>query len=478
MTGSVLRPGADGMLRAWKGMIRSEAAGAGFDLEENRQTRFSSRVRTFLDGPCEDSFADLWQPDAVVAHDNPGTDLFLTTFDGDVDDLAAFVETLRTADAFDPTWSDRLGWRWALWELYTRCNDSAPVVLTEESVEALEWFGIAVSGSFRERVTAAEGFRERYADVVGHATAGTAHEVPVRVEIDQLCNAVVRLGPEDIAAQLKGPHGQFYRHLYGGREAPAERTDQVELVEETRLVYAYAWGKKKGAYEDERRTDFWGGSHWEDWKDEYAAYFDDTIRERYALADLEPDDVAPLFDDITNRDATDLGASVAEYLMGGRWGQYVWNDVVDYFVSNPGEASDVLSLFFDDSVHVSDRLRAFREHTIHISDEEGRSPGSIERMATSLLMLASPDDHVGLPPRKTSVLLEDKSTLSNYRSGFRPRQYWAVIHALRALRDEIATALEELGEAGDATMLDVHNVIWIYEESGDPHRGELPPSKR
>lgn len=478
MASSVLRPGTDDLLRAWGAMVDADASGMGFGFGENRQTRFQSRATAFLDAPSRETLASLWCEDTVVAHDNPGADLLLSMFDGDAGELAAFCESLRSADEFDPAWADRLGWKWALWELYTRFNADTPTPLTEDAVEALEWFGLSVSGSFRERMAAVDEFVDRYDAVVGHPTAGSVHEGPVRVELEQLFHAVATLGPRDISPQLKGPHGQFYRHLYGGREAPAERTEQVTLVDETRTVYAYAWGKTNGAYEDERRTEFWGGTHWEDWKEDYTTYFDGTVRERYALTDLEADDIEPLFDDITRKDATDLGTSVAEYLMGGQWGQYVWNDVVEYFVSNPAEASGVLSLFFDDTPNVIDRLQAFREHAIHVSNRDGRSPGSIERMATSLQMLAFPDQHVGLPPRKTSVFMEERSTLPKYRSGFRPRQYRVVIPALRALRDEIGAALVELDADDDATMLDVHNVLWMYENEGKPGREELPPSVR
>lgn len=478
MAGPALRPGGENFLRAWGTMVESEASGAGFDFRDTRQATFQSRVEQFLAAPTGETFAALWSEDAVVAHANPGPDLLVSTFDGDVADLARFLETLRSADAFDPSWSDRLGWDWALWELYTRLDTGAPAILTEDAAAGLGELGPRVGGSFDERMATLRRFADRYTDVVGHPTGGTDHEVPVRVELEELFGLLTRLDTDAVAAQLKGPYGDVYRHLYGGREAPADRTDPVTLVDEATVVYAYAWGKANDAYGRDEQTAYWGGQHWESWKDDYVAYFDDTVRGRYDLTDLDPGDVGPLFEDVTRRDATDLSASVAEYLMGGQWGQYTWNDVEDHLVANPRAASGMLSLFFDDDVHVVDRLQAFKEHSIHVTTEEGRSPGSVERMATSLLMLASPDDHVGLPPRKTATLLADLSTLPEYKSGFRPRQYGVVVHALRDLRDEIRRALAELDGDGEVTMLDVHNVIWMYEGEGEPTAGALPPGRR
>ncbi len=99
-------------------------------------------------------------------------------------------------------------------------------------------------------------------------------------------------------------------------------------------------------------------------------------------------------------------------------------------------------------------------------------------MATSLMMVFEPDEQIGLPPSKTASFVEAKTTLDDYESGFRPRQYRAVGHALRTSRDEIQSAVRELGGEQPVSMLDVHNVIWMYEDTGETTTDEPPPSYR
>ncbi|AGN02382.1 hypothetical protein L593_12195 [Salinarchaeum sp. Harcht-Bsk1] len=464
------------MLRAWGEMIAEEPAGPGYSFTPNRQQVFQNRLEAFLENPCEETLEEFWSADAVDSADNPGQAILLAGFE-DYQDFASFLETLAAASEYDAAWEDTLTWKWALWELYSRSNTDEPGILTREACEALRWFGVECSGDFAERMDVLEAFRETYFDVVGHATKGTEHEASVRAEMEQLFHAFATLDSGDLSAQLKGPYSEFYRGLYGGSAMDRGRPDPVELVDIGPLAYAYAHGKVNDAYDEPDVSGFFGG-YWENWKREYCDYVEETIRDEFTLDDLEAEEIEPLFKALTDREATNLNASVIEYLMGGQWGQYVWNDVEEYFTSNPEEASAVLSEFFDSSKPDVTRLRLFREHTIHIKEEEGRSPGSIERMATSLMMVCEPDEQIGLPPSKTAEFVEAKTTLDDYESGFRPRQYRSVVNALRTFRDEIQSAVEELGGDQSVSMLDVHNVIWMYEDNGEPSNDELPASYR
>ncbi|WP_331232211.1 hypothetical protein [Natronorarus salvus] len=431
-------------------------------------------MNAFLESPSEERFLELWREDAITAYENPGPQLVLHSFNEEIQTLADFFQELSEADVYNEDWSERM-WNWALWEVYTRLNADQPVILTKEATTGLKGLGVDVSGSFEDRMNSLREFREYYTDQIGHPTSGTPHETTIRIELEQFFHALLTLSAEDVSAELKGPYKRFYRAVHGGREAVSERTESVSLQNETSVVYAYAWAKANGAYGRENRPDYWGGTHWENWKDAYATYIDESIRSEFTLEDLKPEDVEPLFDELTRSDAAPISKPVATYLMGSQWGTYVWNDVVDRFVENPEESSALLSFFFDDSEDVMERLAAFKAHTIHLVDENDRSPGSIQRMATSLLMVAHPDEHVGLPPQKTATFLTDKSTLPKFKSGFRPEQYAVIIHALRTLRNELEQALRELGSDQRMTMLDVHNVIWIYEGTGEPIEAQLPP---
>lgn len=474
MTDLSLRPRTEAFLRRWKAMVRDRPRGTGYDLTASRQVAFLERVDAFVQDPAAETFDAIWTEDVAVEHANPGGPLLRSAFDGDIDELATFVETLRTADTYDPGWEDRLQWQYALWECYTRTNHAVPVIVTSESLDALAWLGEQPNGSFADRLATMKQFASCYSKVVGHATADTAHGVDPKTELDVLFRLIETVDSDDIVSELDGPHAEFYRVLYGGSSMAGGRSGPVRLTDIGPVVRAYARGVENGAYEEPSRPEYWGGTHWETWKDSYATHVENEVRGRFVLDDLSPGEIEPLFDILTTTDGAELSKPVVTYLMGSQWGQYTWNDVVDHFRNNPAEASRMLSMFFDESAHVVDRLSAFRQHTIHITESEGRNPGSIERMATSLLMFAFPDEHVGLPPARTKTFLEAYTTLPKYKSGFRPRQYWTVIVPLRSLRDELQYALDQREEEYTVTMLDIHSLIWIYGSKGSPEPRHLP----
>lgn len=473
-----LRPRTKALLHAWKELVQMQSSGPGFDLSTPRQSLFVDRVRQFMRQPSTDSFDAIWEPDSAVSYNDPGGPLLRSSFDGNVDDLADFFDTLQTTETYNQRWEDRLNWSWALWELYTRLNDSVPVIITRETADALSWFGVATEKSFRGLRQQVEGFLEYYQSTIGHPSKDTAHEAPLKVELDELFRIIQSVDADAVSSQLKGPHGEFYRHLYGTASTDEGlRTQQVEFVGITPLIEAYAWGKANRAYEDEEKPAYWAGNYWETWKESYAQHIQREVRSEFTLTDLSPDDIGPLFEALTDNEGSNLNKPVATYVMGGQWGQYAWNDVVTHFRDNPVEASQVLSLFFDDSQPAVNRLEAFKEHTLHITNTEGRSPGSLERMATSLLMFTFPETHLGLPPARTKTLLEEKSTLPKYKSGFRPHQYRTIIGPFRGLRDDIQSLLTEKGYDTNVTMLDIHSLIWIYGGEGEPTDKELPPAE-
>ena len=470
-----LRPRTESLLRAWKSMIQQNAKGVGYDLAQPRQEVFCKRVEEFRTTPTAENFDAIWTPKSAVEHSNPGGQILRTTFDGDVDELVEFIDSVESADQYNHHWENRFSWSWALWELYTRLNKSIPVVLTEQSAGAMGWLGAKPSGDFHTRMETLEAFRDQYTTVIGHPTEGYSHETSVKIELDELFRALQTVDKEGIASQVKGQHGDFYRSLYGGSEsAQTDTNDRVELVDIGTVVRAYAYGEANDAYDKNSLSEYWGGEYWENWKESYAEHVRTEIREEFTLDDLSPDEIGPLFEAITTAEGSSLSKPVATYVMGSQWGQYTWNDIVNHFTENPVEASQALSVFFDDSRPVVNRLDAFKEHTIHLKETEDRSPGSIQRMATSLLMFTNPTDHLGLAPARTKEFLTDKSTLSNYKSAFQPQQYRKIIGPLRELRDEIEYQLREYGSDNTVTMLDVHSMIWIYGGEGEPEPHQLP----
>lgn len=471
-----LRPRTESLLREWGAMIQATPSGAGYDLIQPRQEVFENRVSNFCNNPTPDTFDEIWTPESAISHANPGGQLLRTTFDGDIDELAELIKSMKSASEYNQLWEERISWSWALWELYTRMNDSVSVVLSEQSTDAMGWLGAKPSGEFRDRIATLQRFREHYTSVIGHPTEGTDHEVPIKIELDELFRTLQTLNKSDIASQVKGEYGDFYRSLYGGTgSAQTDTTGQINLVDIGSVVEAYAYGEANDAYDKDSLSNYWGGEYWENWKESYAEHVQAEIRDEFTLDNLTQAEIKPLFNAITTAEGSDLSKPVATYVMGNQWGKFTWDDIVDHFSENPQEASRVLSVFFDDSYPVINRLDAFKEHTIHLKETEDRSPGSIQRMATSLLMFTNPENHLGLAPARTKEFLTDKTTLSKYKSAFQPQQYRKIIGPLRELRDEIEHQVRQEGSENKITMLDVHSMIYIYAEEGEPKSSQLPP---
>lgn len=477
MEDSNLRPNAEAYLEQWAELAASQASGPSFNFENPRQLDFLDRVQSFTANPTTETFDAIWSEGAATEYNNPGGKVLRHSFEGEIDQLAEFISELESTDQYSARWENRLVWQFALRELYTRINDSQDVVLTSDTWTLANWLGLELSGDFHEQIDTLERIKEVYTTVAGHPTAETDHEVSVKIELDELARVVSSVDRAAIEAKLKGPHGDFYRSLYGHSEMVEVPSKEVQMTDIGRIIRAYAWGKFNNAFGEEDCPDYWGGTHWETWKNTYASYVESDIKGVFEITDLSEDDVGPLFEAVTNAEASNLSKSVANHIMGSQWGQYTWNDVVDHFMGNPLEASRVLSGFFDEEVFVVDRLAAFKEHTIHLVEEKDRSPGGIKRMATSLLMFFNQEEHIGLPSSRTKAFLEDHSTLDKYRSGFRPRQYWTVVVPLRSVRDDLRTYLDQRGYEGEISMLDVHNIIWIYGGNEEGPRDEhLPPS--
>jgi hypothetical protein len=227
------------------------------------------------------------------------------------------------------------------------------------------------------------------------------------------------------------------------------------------LIEAHVEARDSGAYDD-LETSHWGGTHIESWKWQFADYFEDVIRTEFDLTALTATDIPRFFAAIEEPDVEfDAVSNVPAHMMGGQFHRLTWQDIVSYCHDNPDEAAAVLSDLYNEELPIVDRLNEFYEFFRHLTtrDENDRSPGSLLRAATALLMYAFPDQHITFQYQRMNNFFSEYSTLDGLDTGFNARQYHEVAIACRDLLSKIED------RTGDASMIDVQTLIYIADDT-------------
>jgi hypothetical protein len=444
------------LLDAWRTTANERASGREFDFTERRHTtRLHDRLDTFLEEPTEDAFESVWMPETLRGAVVGGPGMVLRSWDS-IQDLASFLRTVRDAEDYDERWTERFVSDSVVWELYGRLHPEREPILSGDACRALQDFGYGTIRTFAEGTDAMQSFRADYEAVVGHATAGTDHEVPLSEEIETFLHLVHVLGDDQLLETLAG-EGEYPALIEWERDS----TDaKITLSGVTPLVDAYAAARAADAYEDVDDADeYWGGQYWESWKQGFRAEFADATA-GIDLTALDPEDLDPLL--AAMDDASDLSAAVPPYLLGGRSGGIAWSDFKSLTRERPEEAADVLSLLFDDSEHLPSRLARFRRFYDGIDTSGGPTLG----LATALLTFAYPDEYVMYRYTEQSSFFDE---FSDYEvtTGFDTDQYFYLNEACKRVRDRID---EAVGDDTDVTMLDVHTLLYVWDNDGHPER--------
>lgn len=148
-------------------------------------------------------------------------------------------------------------------------------------------------------------------------------------------------------------------------------------------------------------------------------------------------------------------------MMGGQFHRLTWGDIVDHCHEEPELAAGVLSDLFDEELPIVDRLNGFYEFFHHLTEREenDRSPGSLLRAATALLMYAFPQQHITFQYQRMDNFFGAYSSLDGLETGFDAPQYREVALACRDLREQIAEHTD------DTSMIDVQTLIYVAKDA-------------
>lgn len=188
------------LLEAWHETASTSDSGQEFDFTDQRHTALlQKRVDAFIANPNESTFEAFWSPEAFRGAVMGGPSLVRKSWES-VEEFAAFVKSIRDAEEYDPSWEENFITGSMVWELYGRLHPEREPILSGDACQGLRTFGHNTIRSFEDGRKPMDEFREEYEAVVGHATAGTDHEVPLWDEIEMFLH-LVHVTDEDIALE-------------------------------------------------------------------------------------------------------------------------------------------------------------------------------------------------------------------------------------------------------------------------------------
>jgi len=463
MVRSTLSQSLTPALAAWRELVSDGPTGPGMDFSESNRTQACQRrCDAFLDDPTPETFRALWSDDALASYWAPSAAVLLGA-DAAIDTLHTVCSEMTTTEEFDPTWIDRVagsGTAWGVYELYARLQGGVDPIPTLEAQLTLRALGYPDIDTPAAVTTAIRDFADEYESVVGHVTTDTTYELPVYAEIDEFFHLIQTTDRDTITAQVTGPYAALFRPLIGHR-VHTDSADPIEWQGVDALIEAHVEARDSGAYDD-LETSHWGGTHIESWKWQFAEYFENIIRAKFELTALTAADIPRFFAAIEDPDAEfDAVSNVPAHMMGGQFHRLTWKDIVAYCHENPDEAAAVLSDLYNEELLVVDRLNEFYEFFRHLTtrEENDRSPGSLLRAATALLMYAYPDRHITFQYQRMDNFFSEYSTLDGLDTGFNALQYYEVAVACR----DLLTKIEEY--TGEASMIDVQALIYIADDT-------------
>lgn len=190
-------------LEAWRETAHERASGQEFDFTEGRHTvRLHECLEAFFDDPSEATLGPLWTTDTLRGV--VGRPKMLVREWDSPEALATFLRSVRDAETYDSSWEETFVSSSVVWELYGRLHPSREPILSGNACRGLQAFGYGTIRTFEDGREVMESFRADYEDIVGHATAGTDHEVPIFEEMENFLHLYHVLGDEQLDETLLG----------------------------------------------------------------------------------------------------------------------------------------------------------------------------------------------------------------------------------------------------------------------------------
>jgi len=209
------------ILEHWKQVVEKTVRAPHFRFDkEYTPDEARKRAEDFATNPTESSFELLWDPLNAAQRRGAAANIYEKWHEsGQTDaELADLIAEIHQADSYDSTWQGELGARKTLWELFGFLHIEEYPIINSCAQNGLAFFGYDCPGNYEGSVAEFNEFRTTYEAIVGHATAGTDHEVPINFEIDQLFNVIDKVTESDVERDVDEDVRQLYRLVLDERE--------------------------------------------------------------------------------------------------------------------------------------------------------------------------------------------------------------------------------------------------------------------
>ena len=197
----VLSTDMQAIIEKWSEVAHQYRQGKHFSLVgDHTPSNAREKLDKFIQEPNRATFTMLW----VLLHSaqrsgNPKKIYEKWQNKGHSDqELADVFREIKDADQYNRKWQSRLGARKTLWELFGLIHNESYPIINGSAERGLAFFGYSQPSTYEKGIEIFEDFKEDYLEICGHATAGTDHEVPVNLEIDQLLNVIDKVRPGDV----------------------------------------------------------------------------------------------------------------------------------------------------------------------------------------------------------------------------------------------------------------------------------------
>ena len=244
------------VLNQWKSVAEQHEGGRQFHLLEHynpAETR--SKAETFIAEPTEDHFIALWEDLHSAQRSGAPSIIYQKWHENGKsnEELADFIEEIYQATQYDYHWESQLGARKTLWELYGILHIEDSPIVNNSVIAGLKFFNYPSPNSYTVGKEVFQAFAAQYREIVGHATAGTDHEVPINIEIDQLFNVIHKVRPGDEEAETIDSAAQLYDLVLAERGTTTEARPE-STRSELRTIWQITPGKN--------------GRYWNTWQRE------------------------------------------------------------------------------------------------------------------------------------------------------------------------------------------------------------------
>lgn len=252
------------ILERWADIIADYSQAIHFDLLEHYDPDTArQRARDFIDDPSRERFNALWSLlNSAQRSGSPSIiyEKWIEQKDRTDEELASLIEEILTADEFDSEWQRDLGAKRTLWELFGLLHLEDYPIINGSSERGLAFFGYPSVNSYSRGTELFEDFKVDYGIIVGQASAGTDHEVPANLEIDQLFNVIDKVSEDDVENEPIDEVADLYQLVLRvkrkrGRSQPDHDTessaDQSETTTDRQTSPNYYWVNQNDSEEIE-----------------------------------------------------------------------------------------------------------------------------------------------------------------------------------------------------------------------------------